>query len=93
MKDIHPKTSVIWLNHLGFKFQATKKSYYTDRHEDEENVESRKIFINRYMTMEFRSFHWVQVTEEVSIRMENENTNPLGPHTYYSYRDSNKGYE
>ena len=37
---------------LGYEYCEQKKKYYCDKHEEEENVEYRKEFINKYFNYE-----------------------------------------
>ena len=42
LKKISNTTIWKWMKHFGFTYDERKKSYFSDKHEDEENVTSRK---------------------------------------------------
>ena len=86
LTEIHPTTALRWLGLLGFKFEPLKKTYYNDKHEEPENVDDRKQFINSYLNWEFRAFHWVQLSDTDAIELERDIKNPIPPNTFYSYK-------
>ena len=61
-----------YLKYLGFRYKKRTKSYYSDTHESEENVEARKRFVERYLKLEVRARVWVQITEEKAIEMKQQ---------------------
>lgn len=65
-------TALNWFHHMDFKYSATTKCYYNDKHENEENRAFRPIFSNDYFKYERLSYRWVQVPVEDAIALENE---------------------
>ena len=61
-----------YLDHFGYKYCDRKKSYYNYKHECEENIADKLIFIKNYQKHEIDTYRWIQVTEEEAIRLENE---------------------
>ena len=47
VSQVVPSTTWRWLKLLGYKHVANKKCYYTDRHEDPDNVSDRHAFIEK----------------------------------------------
>ena len=59
-----------WLHELGYEFKERKKSYFTDRHENKENVSYREEFIAKYFEAELNTHRWVHLKEDVARRMD-----------------------
>ena len=59
------------LTYAGFRFSETKKTYYTDRHEDADNVQARKQFISKYFELEKLAHRWIQIPSDQAIKLEN----------------------
>ena len=72
LTHIVPSTTWRWLKMLGYKHVANTKCYYTDRHEEPENVKDRGVFITKYFEEEINGYVWVQTTEEQAILMEED---------------------
>jgi hypothetical protein len=53
-----------WLQRLGFTYDLSKKTYYVDSHEKEENVKYRSAFIQRYLEHELLTHRWIQIPLE-----------------------------
>jgi hypothetical protein len=85
LKSISPSTVWNWMQLLGYKYSETKKCYYVDGHENQENVEARKRFISEYWKNEIRAHRWIQLTVEQAHELENDQKDPLRKHTYCSY--------
>ena len=56
----------------GFVFKEHTKTYFTDRHENAENVAHRAAFVKKYFKWEELSYRWVQLPTEDAIKLENE---------------------
>ena len=66
------------------------KSFYTDKHEDKENIKARMLFIEKYFEIEMRAYRWVKIREEEAIRLEKLEESPLAKKSYHDrYPDSN----
>lgn len=72
-----------WMRFLGFKYKEQRKCYYSDKHEDVENVQARKVFIETYLRFELRAHNWVQISDRGAKRLEKE-FNLLS--AYYPYK-------
>ena len=55
---------------FGYKYSARKKSYYSDKHESEENVRDRHDFIKKYHEYKQDAYLWVQISEEQAVELE-----------------------
>ena len=66
-----------WMQNIGFTYDERRKSYFSDKHEDKENILSRKKFIKKYFDLERRTHRWVQIPESLAIEMEGDNEKPL----------------
>ena len=84
LTHVSASTTWRWLKMLGYKHVPNKKCYYTDRHEDPQNVEDRKYFIERYLEYEILAYVWVHLTEEQSILLENDQNVNLA-RVFHSY--------
>ena len=85
LKSISPSTVWNWMQLLGYKYSETKKCYYVDGHENEENINARKRFIADYWRNEIRAHRWVQLSEEQAHELENDPKDPLRKGLYHSY--------
>lgn len=72
LKKICVSTVWRWMHYLGYTFDERKKCYFTDRHEDVENVTCRKEFVKTYFEYEKRAYRWVHITEERAKELEND---------------------
>ncbi len=82
MKFVNLKTLTVvttwrWLRLLGFRYCENKKCYYTDGHERADNVRYRIQFIKKYFEYEFRTYRWLQLSDEDASRLESLEKNPL----------------
>ena len=41
IKNVSVQTAWRWMRYLGYKYDERKKSYFTDKHESDENIASR----------------------------------------------------
>ena len=74
-----------WLKFLGFSYSETKQCYYTDVHEREDVVKDREErFLGTYYNYEIRSYRWIQITDEVAVKLEEEHTD-FPKSCYYQY--------
>ena len=87
-RNISESTTWRWLTHLGFKFDERKKTYYTDKHESEENRVYRKKFIDEYLQYELYTYVWVQLEESVANIFEKEEN--LLENMYFEYKENDK---
>ena len=71
-----------WLRLLGFKYESMNKSFYTDRHEDKDNIKYRMKFIEEYFRHEMRTYHWVVIKDNEAERLENLQKDPLQKKSY-----------
>ena len=55
---------------FGYRWCGRKKTYYSDKHESEENIRDRGVFINKYNEYERDAYLWVQVSEEQALDLE-----------------------
>jgi hypothetical protein len=73
-----------WMREVGFSYEAHKKSYYVDRHEDDDVVADRHIYINEDLEDELYEHCWIQLPKKQylnfkfkgrieSIRVKKEN--------------------
>jgi hypothetical protein len=87
LKSISPSTVWRWMQRLGYKYSETKKCYYVDGHENEENITARKRFIAEYWRNEIRAHRWVQLTEEEAQELEDDpkDKDPLRKDIYHRY--------
>ena len=55
-------TAYNWMKKLGYKYETSKKTYYTDTHEKAENVAYRIEFVKRYL-FEYEQYmlRWIQI--------------------------------
>ena len=52
LKCLCPQTALNWLVTCGFKFSATTKCYFNDKHENDKNKAARRPFTEDYFRME-----------------------------------------
>ena len=71
------------MTHLGFQYNKRRKSYFTDRHESEENRNYRREFIQKYFQYELNSYLWIQLEESVAKKLEKDED--LLENIYYEY--------
>ena len=84
LTSISPSTAYRWLNDFDYKFCENKISYYTDKHEDAENVKDRTSFISTYFKHEINSFLWVKISADEAVKLENNKEVEL-PKCYHLY--------
>ena len=70
LTGVSATTAWRWLRLLGFRYKSINKSYYTDRHEDNDNVKARMKFINDYFSMELKTYRWVQIKKKEAEMLE-----------------------
>ena len=51
-----------WIKEAGFKYEQHTKSYYVDRHEDEDVVSDRNTYVTMFLKDEKYEECWVQIT-------------------------------
>ena len=59
-----------WMREAGFKYEVHKKSYYIDRHEDEDAVSNRKTYIDDFFESKKLEHCWLQLTRRKYIEMK-----------------------
>ena len=69
LKKLTDTTVCNWMRQLGFKYEIRKKCYYVDNHDSPENLEYRKLFIQRYLKYELRAHRWYSITKEKKEEM------------------------
>lgn len=52
-----------WMKHLGFVYEARKKSFYVDGHEKQSTKVYREEYLKRLFADEIRTFRWIQITK------------------------------
>ena len=92
LKNFCVTTAWKWMCYLGFTFDERTKSYFSDKHEHEENVQARKSFIEKYFEYEKQSHRWVHLTEQQAVAMENREEENLLQHIYYEFEEDNIKY-
>lgn len=63
-KISHPVSEYIcsrWMKEVGYRYEKHKKSYYVDRHEDDDVVRDRKTYIGDFFRDEIFEHCWVQI--------------------------------
>ena len=75
--------------HFGFSYNERKKCYFSDEHENMENVNHRKDSIRKYFNYEMRTHYWVQITKEMAVELENDTENPMMLNLHYEYLSGN----
>ena len=78
------------MRHFGFSYDKRRKCYFSDKHENSENVEFRKKSTKEYFKYELRTYRWVQVPGELAMTMESDSEQPLVKNIYYEYVNENK---
>ena len=43
---------------------------FNDKHENKNNIQARKEFIQTYLSLEKQSYRWAQIPESVALEME-----------------------
>ena len=66
------RTLYNWMETLGFKYSTRRKTYYVDGHERPDNVEYRKLYIQRYFRNERRCFRWISLPIDEAEKLELE---------------------
>ena len=89
IKSIAITTARRWLSYVGFNFDERKKTYFTDKHESEENIKYREQFIEKYFLYELNAYRWIQLDEEQAMELEKDEKHRLLCHIYYEYEDDN----
>ena len=56
------------MREAGFSYEAHKKSYYVDRHEDDDVVADRHIYINEDLEEELYEHCWIQLTKKQYLK-------------------------
>ena len=89
---INVSNSIVWqwMRHLGFTYDKWRNSYFSDKHENKENVNARQKFIKKYFNYEKRAYRWVQVPIDLEIEMENDTEQPLAKNISYEYKYEKK---
>ena len=64
LKSISSVTTWRWMKSIGFSHCERKKSYFTDKHEDQNDREYRIKFIEKYFTLEKNTYRWIHLKEE-----------------------------
>ena len=52
-----------WMKEVGFKYELHKKSYYVDRHEDEDVVSDRKAYLVKNFDLEIYEHCWIHISK------------------------------
>ena len=65
-------------------YSKNKKCYYTDKHEDPDNVKNRTTFISTYFKHEINSYLWFTISEDEAVTIENNKEAQLAK-CYHSY--------
>ena len=78
------------MKHFGFTYYKRQKSYLSDKHEDEENVTSRKKITKTYFRLETCTYRWVQIDEDLAKEMENDELKSLAKNICYEYEINNR---
>ena len=76
---------------MKFTFGNFKKSYYTDKHEDFENIKARNEFTKWYLEAELRAYRWIQITKAEAEKLEKHEKNPLDIGSYRREYKNNNG--
>jgi hypothetical protein len=87
LKTLTSVTTWRWLRLLGFSYCKNKKCYYTDGHERADNVRYRILFIKKYFEYEFRTYQWLQLSDEDAICLISLEKNSLKKGLGLSYSD------
>ena len=90
LKNISDSTVWRWMRDLGFSYDERRKTCFSDKDENKENVQYRQKFIKKYFEYEKRTYRWVQVPEEWAVAMENDEEETLAKNTFYEYESENK---
>ena len=75
---------------IGFSHCERKKSYFTDKHEDQNDREYRIKFIEKYFTLEKNTYQWIHLKEEDAKKMEQDTDNLLLENSYIEFIHGNK---
>ena len=79
-----PSTVYKWMKQLGFKYEAQHKGYYVNSRDNKPvTIAHQKDFVHHYLIEEMQMFHWIQVTEEETVRLEEMGV--ITPNTAYQY--------
>ena len=81
-----------FIKYLHFSYSDRRKTYYSDKHEAEENVSARKAFIPKYFENEKRVMLWVRLTNEEVEVLENDPVTPLLPDVGHRIGDTHKEF-
>jgi hypothetical protein len=57
-----------WMREAGFRYAGHKKSYYVDRHEDDDVVEDRNRYVVVFQDEELYEHCWVQLPKAVHLK-------------------------
>jgi len=63
-----------WMREAGFRYAVHKKSYYVDRHEDEDVVSDRKTYLVNFFDAEKYEHCWMQLPRRKYIAMKMNGT-------------------
>jgi hypothetical protein len=66
---VQPRIVRRWMRDAGFKYEAYRKCYYVDRHEDPDVVADRTDYIPKCFEVELREHVWVQLPLETYTRV------------------------
>jgi hypothetical protein len=73
IKKFEASTAHNWLTvYLQFKYSELTASYYTDRHENQENKDDRGIFSPTHFEYERCAHRWIQITADEAKNLEEE---------------------
>ena len=64
LKSISYITVWRWMKFIGFQYCDRKKNYFSDRHEDKDNVSYRGDFIKKYFQYEKYAYRWIHIKAE-----------------------------
>ena len=76
-----------WISLLGFKYSATKKTYYVDGHEKPDEVAYQKEYCNKYVIDKLCCFRWIQLSKPEVDKLEKENIDFVRDYDY-EYKDN-----
>ena len=74
-----------WLLLLGYKYYNSKKNYFNDKHESEENIAYQINLTKRYFELELPAQRLIQIPKSEYIKMCKEGVVFIGKG--YKYKD------
>jgi hypothetical protein len=80
-----------WMLRIGFKHETRRKGYFVDGHEKKATIEYHWSFCDRYLLLERKMYHWIQMPLKEANTLKEEKK--VAKKSGYHFRDKLTGIE